>query len=201
MKKLLLLLAVAAAVPLCAETLTQDERDFAVSNIQASRKMFLDSIANVSEAQWKFKPAPDRWSIAECAEHIALSEDGLLELVTQKILKSEAVARENPASRAQDEAILKLVRDRGKKANAPERLQPTGRWPGREALIAHFSESRDRTIAFVRNTQDDLRSHSMPHPVSKSLDAYQWLLLVSAHVERHTAQLNEVKAHPDFPKD
>jgi hypothetical protein len=36
--------------------------------------------------------------------------------------------------------------------------------------------------------------------VAKLLDGYQWLLLLSAHTERHTAQIAEVKAHTGFPR-
>ena len=34
-----------------------------------------------------------------------------------------------------------------------------------------------------------------------TLDGYQWLLLLSTHSERHTAQIEEVKADPNFPKE
>ncbi len=52
----------------------------------------------------------------------------------------------------------------------------------------------------MKGTQDDLRAHSAPHPVLKTIDAYQWLLLLSAHSARHAAQIEEVKADPNFPK-
>lgn len=48
--------------------------------------------------------------------------------------------------------------------------------------------------------QEDLRDHFMDHPVFKTLDTYQWILLTSAHMRRHTAQILEVKADPNFPK-
>jgi hypothetical protein len=32
------------------------------------------------------------------------------------------------------------------------------------------------------------------------MDTYQWILMLSAHSERHLAQLLEVKADPNFPK-
>src|SRR5450631_2797929 len=57
------------------EPLEQGRRDFAMSHMHATRKMFLDATANLTPAQWAFKAGPDRWSIAECAEHIAVSED------------------------------------------------------------------------------------------------------------------------------
>jgi len=31
----------------------------------------------------EFQAAPDRWSIAECAEHIAVSEDSIFDLLQQ----------------------------------------------------------------------------------------------------------------------
>ena len=61
-------------------------------------------------------------------------------------------------------------------------------------------ESRARTIVFVSTTQEDLRDHFMDHPVFKTLDTYQGILLTSGHMRRHTAQILEVKADPNFPK-
>ena len=63
-----------------------------------------------------------------------------------------------------------------------------------------FQQRRDRMVAFVESTQEDLRAHSTPHPLLKTMDAYQWILLISAHSERHTAQIEEVKAQPGYPK-
>jgi hypothetical protein len=33
------------------------------------------------------------------------------------------------------------------------------------------------------------------------MDAYQWLIFNGAHCKRHTAQILEVKADPNFPKN
>jgi uncharacterized damage-inducible protein DinB len=190
-------LALAAAA--MAATLTQGDRDFAMSHLHASRKLFLDAVADLSEAQWRFKPAPDRWSIAECAEHIVLTEDAIFQLVTEKILKSPPATGLPRATRADDEELILMLKDRSRKAPAPEFLRPSGRWPTKESLIEYFKQSRDRTIAFVESTQEDLRAHVAPHPVREHMDAYQWLLLLAAHTERHTAQIEEIKADPKFP--
>ncbi len=40
----------------------------------------------------------------------------------------------------------------------------------------------------------------MDTPLGRKLDAYQWVLLISAHCERHMKQIEEVKADPNFPK-
>ncbi len=200
MRRFVAVLALASTALVCAETLSEQERKFALENLENSRKKFLNSISGLSEAQWKYKPAPDRWSIAECAEHIALTEQTIFQLVTEKIMKSDAVARPTPPSPEADGAIVSAVKNRTTKATAPEFLRPSGRYPTREALISDFNTSRDRTIAYVQKTQEDLRGHLSEHPLLKQLDAYQWILLLSAHSERHTAQIEEVKASPGFPK-
>ena len=116
----------------------------------------------------------------------------------RQTLKSPAALEKKSA--VKDEFILQVVPDRSVKAKAPEFLQPKRRWPDRETLIAHFKQSRDRNIAYIQTTEDDLRSHFMDHPLLKTIDAYQVMLLLSAHCERHTAQIEEVKADPHYPK-
>lgn len=192
------LLAAVARPSSGADAITQKERDHAIKYLEETREKFLASVAGLSEEQWKYKPAPDRWSVAEVAEHIALSEGTILQLITDRIMKSPPA--KPPAGSATDEAVVKLLLDRSGKAQAPEMLRPTGKWATREELAKDFIAERERTIAYVKGTQDDLRAHSAPHPALKTLDAYQWILLLAAHSARHTAQIEEVKADPNFPK-
>jgi hypothetical protein len=58
---------------------------------------------------------------------------------------------------------------------------------------------RERTMEFLTSTPG-LRDHVMDSPLGQPLDAYEWLLFISAHSERHTKQILEVKADPGFPK-
>jgi len=73
-------IAQTAATP-APTTLTTEERENALKNLQASRDAFLKSIAGLSEKQWRFKPAPDRWSVAEISEHIAVSESTIFGMI------------------------------------------------------------------------------------------------------------------------
>ena len=199
MKKLICILPLALAVaPAFAASLTQAERDRAITELTASRQQFLDSVAGLSAAQWNFKPDEKTWSVAECAEHIALSEDLIFGSVTKIV---QAPAAPDKTSAVTDDFILKAVVDRSHKFQAPEPLRPKQTFATPQETINHFKLSREHTIAYVRDTQDDLRGHFFDHPVLKTMDGYQWILLLSAHSQRHTAQLNEVKANPNFPKE
>jgi len=201
MSKLLMASVVLSiASPAFAETLTQVERERAMSELHATRKQFLDSIAGLSDAQWNFKPSPGVWSVGEVAEHIAISEDMIFKAVTEQVMKTPAAPEKKSEVHGKDELVLEKTVDRSMKFQAPEMLRPTHRWPTAQAVTDHFKESRDRTIAYVENTQDDLRDHFLEHPALKLLDGYQWILLISAHSHRHTLQIEEVKANPHFPK-
>ena len=39
----------------------------------------------LSDAQLNFKPAPDRWSVLECVQHITLTSQGLVGFVQQTL--------------------------------------------------------------------------------------------------------------------
>jgi hypothetical protein len=64
--------------------------------------------------------------------------------------------------------------------------------------LEHFLANRDQTISFLKSSSD-LREHRVDHPVLGSLDGYEWLLTIAAHSDRHTKQILEIKADPNFP--
>ena len=195
--------AIATAQDIAAEkgnTLTDQERAEAVKYFEETRRNFLDAIKGLSDAQWKYKPGPNRWSIAEVAEHIAISEETLFSLVTGQLMRTPASPEKKEAAKGKEGVILASVMNRSVKGQAPEMLKPANRWATQEDLVKAFNASRDKTISYLKESQDDLRSHFYAHPVYKELDAYQWLIFISGHSARHTAQINEVMEDPGYPK-
>ena len=195
---LCMLAPVLAVAPMLAASLSPADRDRAIQELNTSRQQFLDSVAGLSPAQWNFKPDEKTWSVAECAEHITVSEDVIFGNISRMVQGPAAPDKKDAVT---DDFILKAVVNRTQKFQAPEILRPTHRFATPQEMLDHFKESRARTIAYVTDTQDDLRGHFYDHPVLKTMDAYQWILLLSSHTQRHTAQLNEVKANPNFPKE
>jgi hypothetical protein len=190
-----------AAPQTAPATLSSQERELALKQFETTRDNFLKSIAGLSQAQWTFKPAPERWSVAEVAEHITVSESTLFGLVQKQVMTSPASPEKREQVKGKDELVLEKVPDRSHKVQAPEFLRPTGRWATESELTESFEESRKATMNHIRTTDDDLRDHFFDHPFLGTLDGYQWLLLISAHSARHTAQIEEVKADANFPKN
>lgn len=181
-----------------SQTLTAADRERGMQYLESTRQAVLDATAGLSEAQWNFKPGPDRWSVAEVVEHIAAAEDFLMAMVTNQVMKGPA----RPAGddvKAIDDMVVAKIPDRSKKAQAPDPIKPTNRYGSPQASLKHFTDARAQTEAFLK-THDDLREHAIDSPMGKKLDGYEWVLFVAGHSERHTKQINEVKADPNFPK-
>jgi len=199
-----LVISLCCLSPLGAETLSQGERDRAMSHLHATRKLFVDATANLSEAQWKFKAAPDRWSVAECAEHLAESETFLRGLLTNTLAKAPIDETKRAARlKDRDAADLKvaaMISDRSQKAQAPEPLRPSGKFSTQVQVVDAFRERRDETITLAEQTKEDLRGRFAALGPGFELDLYQMLFMISAHTERHVKQMREVMADPKFPK-
>jgi hypothetical protein len=200
MKRLALVLALAGlfAPSLSAADLSAAELKRATDYLKKTSQEFLAATKGLSQAQLDFKSAPERWSVAEVAEHITATEDRLRGLVEKQVLK--APARAEPVNVQEiDDFILQVIPDRSKKAQAPEELKPTNRFGTAAETMQHFTASRAKTAALLQETPG-LRDHAIDSPLGKKLDAYQWILFIAAHCERHTRQIVEVKADPNFPK-
>jgi DinB superfamily len=178
-----------------AADLNPQERETGLHYLAQSRQGVQNAVQGLSDAQWKFKPAPDRWSVAEVVEHMALIE-AAVENILLKIDAAPAGTPERDVKQI-DAMILLKVPDRSQKVQAPPQALPTGRWSPQDALN-HFQTSCTQ-IADILESKSDLRAHIVDHPVLGPLDGYQWILAVAAHNERHTKQILEVKADPHFP--
>ena len=181
---------------LIAGETTKTDRDALVAHLKKTEAAFLKSIDGLSEAQWKWKPAPDRWSVAEAAEHITKSED-LLRGGVEAMLKAPATPEHLAKTKGKDEMILKVLPDRTQKFKAPEPLVPSGAFASEKATVDAFEAARAKTLAIAGGTTD-LRAYGGKLPVGE-VDAYQGILFLSAHTERHTKQIEEVKATAGFP--
>lgn len=196
---LILLVALAGAASAKAQDVSQADKDRALQYLESTKKGVLDATKGLSEAQWNFKPAPDRWSLAQVMEHLAAAEDMLRGMTQEQVMKSPAVAvRDEMEIRKADEGVLAIMPDRSHKAQAPEPLQPTNRFGSPAGAQKHFVESRATTEEYLKSATG-LRAHVADSPLGK-LDGYEWVLLIAAHSERHTKQMLEVKADPNFPK-
>jgi hypothetical protein len=201
MKKGLIILAVVSlfGFKLVDKTITKQERDFAIQYMEQTRDAILQDVKGLTPEQLNFKADSTRWSVAQCVEHIALAENGIM-MGIQMGLQSPADPSKRDSIKLTDQQVMNFLTDRSRKFQAPEMLKPDGKFGSYQAALDSFIVRRNRNIQYVTTTQDDLRDHYFIIPGIAYLDDYQGILFLTAHSKRHTLQLEEVKANPAFPK-
>jgi hypothetical protein len=179
--------------------MNDEERKLAVDRLHTSRDKFKSVIEGVSAEQAKFKPSAEQWSILELAEHIAISDQSLRGLI-RRALERPAQPELMEQVQANDYRYHREFRPHPKGVNkAPESMHPHDRFATLADAAAEFNKQREATVAYANETQDDLRDHMSPHPVFGAMDAYQWLMACSLHVESHSHHIEEVKKDPGYP--
>jgi DinB superfamily len=183
--------------PLIAQSeLTTEEITTASRHLSITRGFLVESVSGLSAAQWNFRLRHGAWSIAENVEHLVMFEGRVHAIIGNM---SNAPEPESEARQIEmDNIVLNQVSKRTIKIKAPAPVCPIGRWSGPEALQL-FIESRKRTIQLLAAPL--LRGRVMPHPFFGPWDGYQWLLAVGSHTARHTEQIREITADPNFPQD
>ena len=180
--------------------MSAEERAKAVKLLIDSQQAFFDAIDKLSNAQWNYRQSPFKWSVGLTAEHIVLAEERIFRLVQFSVTQ-----KPNPdweAKTAGKEQVLeRILPSRTGRAAAPIEIQPKGKLT-RAELIAKFKENRAKIMEFAEKTDLPLKAHTVdnPFPVFSTLNAYDWLLYIPFHTQRHLKQIAEVKAVSGYPK-
>lgn len=180
-------------------SLSGKERKLLTTDLKETKKAFLQSVKNLNQAQLDFKATPESWSVKECAYHLAIAEKNIWEMA-KAALKEQANPEKRNEIKVTDDQLLKMIRDRSHKIKTSEVFEPKNApYQHLEEALSDFKERRADLIQYVKTTKDDMRNHVTQSPLG-SVDAYQVLLLLSAHTNRHTQQIQEIKSNPNFPK-
>ena len=200
--KRLVLLSLVLCLPLCAADahMTAEERIKVLHWLEESRQELLAAIDGVSEEQWKWKPAPDRWSVAETAEHVVLAEASLFGHV-RKAISSPANPAWEEKTKGKTELIERVMAPRLGRAQEPEPLVPKGAMTPAQ-VKERFERQRAEIVKLAAGTEVSLKQYTDDHPFPAfgTLNAYQWLIYVPLHTMRHDKQIAEVKATAGYPK-
>ncbi len=176
--------------------MTDSEREFVLTQLHQGSDSLRRAIAGLSETQLNFKPPSGRWSIADCVEHIALTEDAMFARVTTGSPNPNGVSMEPEKF----ERFVAAVVGRSRKVVAPDAFHPSGHFGSAAEACRHFLEGRERAIAYARDCPADLRHLFALHPLLGEIDCYRCLLLLALHPARHAAQIEEIKLDPAFPQ-
>ena len=158
----------------------------------------MQEIERLSESQWSCKCDETAWSAAQCVEHLTEVETGVNARI--QALLSEGFSDPQLCAEAQgkERLILKAIPNRTRRAQAPRQPAGSASFSAQVHAANSFKEVRAHTLQFAQTTPHELEKYVFPHFVFGQLNIFQWLLMLSLHCERHTAQIQEIKANPGF---
>jgi hypothetical protein len=187
-----LILTLAASTTLSAASMSDGDRQRLVAHLEMTESWLVSELAGLSDAQLRYRPAPDAWSIADVVEHLAIAEPQYWKQL-QDSLKQPANGYKSAAT---DAAILWYGIDRTNRQRTGEARVPQQKFAVAESL-ASFRKLRAEMLEVAKNSQDDMRVRKL---LEGNMDVYQWFLMISTHSQRHILQIREVKAHAGYPK-
>jgi hypothetical protein len=174
------------------------EREFVLGELVSSEALILQVVEGLTAAQWAFREADGRWSIAEILEHLVVFEGFILGRIAE-VLSEPADLEKKALAAGKEPLVLGLAGSRETKFMAREVVRPVGRWTDPVVLVGEFRTARARTVAFAEETRAALREHFFAHIAFGDLDCYQWLVLLGRHSTRHALQIEEILGCPNFP--
>ncbi|WP_128546559.1 DinB family protein [Larkinella soli] len=200
MKNLTLLtLALAACLTTFAQApqklWTETDRKYTVDQLKRTRDALVAETENLTPAQWAFHESPDRWSIGEVVEHLALWEIIWAREISMGT-RNKPQPELNQTSKPDSYYAEWIMEPNPHKS--PDFSRPSGFIEGKNNL-AFFLKLRNQTISFVETTQADMRAHFELTATDSPRNMHQVYIFQWGHVDRHLRQIRKIKQHPNYP--
>lgn len=166
-----------------------------LTSIDETRRRLLARVESLNETEGETRFSPDVWSVAEIVEHLLISEDGVMKLIRMMLAKAEAADGDaKEMGRRFEPVSIDHFTERSlkEKYEAPEFIRPRGGVSLADS-IAKMQQMR-ATLHGMRPRLEaaDLTNARYPHPIFGPLNAYQWILFLGAHEERHLRQIETI---------
>ncbi|MDX2034442.1 MAG: DinB family protein [Blastocatellia bacterium] len=176
------------------------------TQIEALRKEADELLTGMSEAQFNWRPAPNRWSIGECLEHLNVTARLYWPLLAAAINHARATGGMSPGPYKHGWLGNFLVRSAEPPPKmrfpAPRRFRPQTNLPLSQ-VVSQFDTFQERLLDLMRDANGvDLGRTKVQMPATKliQLTLGQAFGLVAAHQRRHLWQARQVREEPGFPK-
>ena len=180
-------------------SISQQERKYAVSLLKDSRSNLLDEVKELSGKQLNYKSPSAQVSVKNCVTQAALIEQKLWQMINAVMeqpanpeKRSEIkLTDEKLVAMAENGSITSLSANTFKQANSP--------WKTFNEATISFKTMRSDHIKYMKSSTEDLRNHVVLTPAGW-LDCYQFILLISASTNHCAHMIEDVKSDQYFPK-
>lgn len=173
-----------------------------LTQVHTARQEFIQAASGLTSKQSQFKSAAEVWSVSENVEHLVWAEMGGINGIWKSL---KGIKENNPIWQGQAvhhglaiEAIIeKTWRP---KEEVPEIAKP--RWGG---PVEYWITALENCQPLLESLAKELEGHDLekiiyPHIISGPLNVIQRMEFLRFHLNRHRAQIENIKKHPDYPQ-
>jgi len=173
----------------------------AVNDIAAEAK---STFGRLTPTQLNWKPSAERWSVAQCFDHLITTNKGYFPAIDGVLAGNNATFWERMPllPRLGGKMLIKVVDPKStRKFKAPKKFQPT-QSDVRASVIDDFVDQQQRVIEKMKATEHlDLEKIVITSPVTavmtySLMDAYR---IIVVHEQRHFQQAQRVTEEVAFP--
>lgn len=164
------------------------------------------AFSGISPAQLNWKPSPEKWSIAQCLDHLVVSDSSYfpeLEKIITGTYRMNFWEKFNPFTGIMGRLMKDRLQELPKvKMKAPKKIQPSSSEIDTD-IIERYHKNLDRFLEYISNCRTiDLDKTIITSPIASVVtyslrDAMQFLI---QHEHRHINQAIRVKADANFPQ-
>lgn len=177
-----------------------------IQSIEDSTARARRDFGSLNETQLNWKPAPEKWSVGECLEHLVVTNKQYfpaLERITKGEHKNSFWQSFSPLSRAWGKILLKTVSPENKKKTKTARVFTPANSSVSKNIIDDFAKCNRQVISFMQNLgAADLKKTRIYSPVLAFItySLGDSLKIITFHERRHLNQAQKVTETEGFPK-
>ena len=199
-------------MPRCPRRISYAARDLMTPEIESYRDQLLSIkqelpglVNHLSDTQFNWRPAPDRWSIAQCLDHLNLMAAKFIPAIDAAIAtaKQKGLLSPGPFSYPMLERLFVGSQEPPPRLRFPafKAFVPPPTLPRNDVISRFLDWQEQLDLRLLRADGVDLRKAKQRSPV---MPIVTWRLgtlfaLTLAHERRHLWQAREVRIHPQFP--
>lgn len=180
--------------------------EITISKFEAVTAEVKSLFANLSLVQLNWKPSAEKWSIAQCLDHLMVTNQTFYPQL------QEVISGNHKNSFYQNIKFISryfgsyLIRETGSVVNKPQKNPPT--WTPSQSdlpatIVSDFLKHQQEFSSLVSQLdKTDLENTVISSPalfiIIYSLN--DALIILAGHEQRHLQQARNILSHPDFPQ-
>ncbi len=163
-------------------------------HLETNRAQLWTAVEAIAAADRERRPAPDRWSVAEVLEHLAIVEVRVTSRMREGLEAAQAagMAADDATSSVVDPSFLARAHDRSRRFKTGEHAEPRGGITSSEAWTKLEAARQEFLTLLERADGLDVSGIASQHPAFGTLNFHQWAVFLGAHDARHALQIREM---------